>query len=677
MIMAATNTITAATFGVGAFTNENFSAQNTGTVYLGQMNTINASAITVGYNKDVGTLQFQSGATNPTLVIRDSTGAGRATLLIGTDSSGQQPTVGTVDLVTGVNGTSILNALISSGTIGTTPGGAQTATGTLLMGGGTLDATTLYVGQSFSTAANVGTLSDVGGGIMKIGTLIIGDQESTGLPTGNVTLDGSGTLMATNIASGAGTGAIRNFYWNDGTIANYNSSGSTTGLTVSIPTITLASTGTHTLWIDAGQTGTINAALSGGGGTVDFIKAGPGTAILTASNPYYGATNVVGGTLKLTGTADVNSTSAINIMGGSFIHDSSITSFVSTVNLTSGTLGGTGTFSNATVTVGSSPSNLIVGGDSGAGTLTVNTLNFGGSGQIQVAFGNTQVITTSLSANGAANSIVIQNSGGYPTAIGDYPLVEYSGSIGGTGSAAFALGGTLPPRTVAHLDFSNAGTIDYDITGVDYPVWTGSQSNTWSTATIANPKNWKLAVAGSATDFLTGDNVLFDDTAHSGTVQISAANVQPASVTFSNTAAAYTINGPYGIADYSATQSTAVNLNGAGLVVFANSNSYSGGTNINGGTLQLGNGTTNGTIAGSVNDNSVLAFDPPTSTTFGGRCQRLGHAGNHRWPYGLDRQQFVYWRNDNRWWHAAVGQRRRRRQHCRQQHHGQRNAVVQ
>jgi fibronectin-binding autotransporter adhesin len=622
MLLAATNTITAASFGVGAFTNENFSAQNTGTVELGQMNTINASSITVGYNKNVGVLQFLPGLTNPTLVIRNTAGNGRASLVVATDNSGQQPTVGTIDLVTGVTGNSILAAMISSGTIGTTAGGAENSTGTFLMGGGTLDATSLYVGQSQSTANNVGTFSTFGG-LVKIGTLILGDQHSTGLATGNFTLDGGGTLSATSVAPGAGAGT-QNFYWNNGTIANYNTSGSTTGLTVSIPSITLANTGTHTLWIDAGQTGTINASMTGGGGAVDFIKNGSGTALLTVTNGYSGATNVVGGTLKLTGTADINGSSAVNINSGSFINDSSVTSTVPTINLTSGTLGGTGSFVSATATVASALGNAIAAGDSGAGTLTVNSLTFSGSGQIDVGFGTTLLNATTLAANGAAHSVVIQNSGGFPTAIGEYPLVDYSGSIGGTGSAAFVLGGTLPPRTVAHLDFSNPGVIDYDVTAVDYPVWTGSASTTWSTSAISPPKNWKLAIAGSATDFMTGDNPLFNDTAHTGNVQISAANVQPASVTFNNTALAYTITGPYGIADYSASQSTAVTLNGGGLVVLATSNSYTGGTNINGGTLQLGNGAANGSIAGAVNDNSVLALNPATSVSLAGVISGTG-----------------------------------------------------
>jgi hypothetical protein len=48
--------------------------------------------------------------------------------------------------------------------------------------------------------------------------------------------------------------AVRTFTWNNVSIANYNGSSGTTGSTVSIPTLTMAATGTYTLWIDSGKT---------------------------------------------------------------------------------------------------------------------------------------------------------------------------------------------------------------------------------------------------------------------------------------------------------------------------------------------------------------------------------------------------------------------------------------
>jgi fibronectin-binding autotransporter adhesin len=63
---------------------------------------------------------------------------------------------------------------------------------------------------------------------------------------------------------------------------------------------------------------------------------------------------------------------------------------------------------------------------------------------------------------------------------------------------------------------------------------------------------------------------------------------------------------------------------GAGSLTLIGTNTYTGGTTINAGTLQLGNGGTAGTIAGSVIDNGILAFDHSTALTFAGNISGVG-----------------------------------------------------
>src|SRR5258705_9506946 len=53
-------------------------------------------------------------------------------------------------------------------------------------------------------------------------------------------------------------------------------------------------------------------------------------------------------------------------------------------------------------------------------------------------------------------------------------------------------------------------------------------------------------------------------------------------------------------------------------------NTYSGGTTISAGTLQVGNGGTTGSITGDVTDNGVLAFDRSDSVTFAGAISGTG-----------------------------------------------------
>jgi autotransporter-associated beta strand protein len=63
---------------------------------------------------------------------------------------------------------------------------------------------------------------------------------------------------------------------------------------------------------------------------------------------------------------------------------------------------------------------------------------------------------------------------------------------------------------------------------------------------------------------------------------------------------------------------------GTGTTILTADNSFTGGTTINGGTLQLGNGGTTGSIVGNVTDNGALAFDRSDILTFSGVISGTG-----------------------------------------------------
>jgi autotransporter-associated beta strand protein len=126
----------------------------------------------------------------------------------------------------------------------------------------------------------------------------------------------------------------------------------------------------------------------------------------------------------------------------------------------------------------------------------------------------------------------------------------------------------------------STGLFDAVPLAVTVPVsWTGIGGTTWSTAAGLN--NWKDS-GGAAADYANGAPVTFDDTATGTAVDISAADVSPASVTFNNSAKDFTITGTKGI-----TGATGVVKLGTGKVTLNSVNTYSGVTTVQAGTLQL------------------------------------------------------------------------------------------
>ncbi|MGA2065182.1 MAG: alkaline phosphatase family protein [Thermoguttaceae bacterium] len=115
-----------------------------------------------------------------------------------------------------------------------------------------------------------------------------------------------------------------------------------------------------------------------------------------------------------------------------------------------------------------------------------------------------------------------------------------------------------------------------DVFSIPRLTWTGSAGSTWNTTQTS----W--ASGGVAAAYTDGSQVVFDDTGTKTAVTIQSGGVRPASVTFSNNKAAYTFTGGT-IAGFAS-----LVLNGSGTVTLSNTNSYTGGTTINAGTLQLG-----------------------------------------------------------------------------------------
>ena len=481
----------------------------------------------------------------------------------------------------------------------TNPGPTETVASVTLNGG--------YITSGRSVFTTTGLFKVTAGrALAHRGGVIAGNSvEVTG---GSIDLDGGSTTAAQESRLDVGAGGLT---LTSGTI-NLNTAASVVGAT-SVGSIVrlsgdVTSTGTSSLLdlktaamtvavarvdlLAATRTFNVTGVLNVGtlakpvivAGTGGLIKTGTGALDLFGANTY-------------TGTTDVN--------GGSLVLNGSLASSVVTVS-TGGTLAGTGTIAGS-VSVANTGS-LSVGDTGGAGTFTFGTLTFGAAPTDTMSVNVTGVTAAPkvivLGLDGfASEGVTTINVAGASPGLGSFPIIDYSGLLGGSGTFAV---GTLPNRVVGNISNDIANTnIVLNITGVDFPVWKGALSNEWSTAVLANPKNWVLnSNNATPTDFLVGDNVLFNDIATSATptVDISVANVAPGAVAFANATKDYTITGTSGISG-----ATGITKAGAAKVTITNTNSFTGPVTMDAGTVSVAT-VTDSAVAGPLGSGTTLAF---------------------------------------------------------------------
>ncbi|MCF7730744.1 MAG: autotransporter-associated beta strand repeat-containing protein [Akkermansiaceae bacterium] len=218
-----------------------------------------------------------------------------------------------------------------------------------------------------------------------------------------------------------------------------------------------------------------------------------------------------------------------------------------------------------------------------------------------------------------AGTVTLQVSG--ITETGVFPLIYYppSGTVGGAGVAAFSL---VTPRSIEAgvVDNTTNFSIDLNVTAVNPVTWKGNTGPVWDTA--AGNLNWTLESV--ATAYQEGDLVLFDDSAGIFAVTLDE-TISPTAVTFDHTANDYTLSGTGTINGASKLTKT-----GDGKLTITGSHTYSGGTTVEAGTLELGNGTANGSLAGTIINEADLAINNglpqtlPTLITGAGTVTKIG-----------------------------------------------------
>jgi fibronectin-binding autotransporter adhesin len=332
---------------------------------------------------------------------------------------------------------------------------------------------------------------------------------------------------------------------NSETIAGLNGAGTVSAIA-----------GADTLIVGNGNAnGSFSGALNNNGATLAFTKTGSGTQTLSGTNTYTGATQVNNGVLVVNGSL---ANTAVSIASGA-------------------TLGGTGTVGGA-VTVASGTGSVTAGnGTSGTLTLSSN-LTFTGSGVINIGTLSNYTSNAALSIagnlvfSGGAGAVTINLPAGVLTN-GTYHLISHANVL--TDLSGLTLTGpSVGGRQSASL-VNNTGMIDYVVAG-DSPFWTGDNGSA-----LSGSNNWKLTTAGTVTDYLANDTLLFNDSATgTTTVSISGADVAPTSMAFENTTKDYVLQGTNGASGGSLIKS------GTGGLTLNNTNSFSS-TTIGGGTVTI------------------------------------------------------------------------------------------
>ncbi|MHA3774911.1 beta strand repeat-containing protein [Verrucomicrobiota bacterium sgz303538] len=503
--------------------------------------------------------------------------------------------------------------------IGANTTAAISQDGNLLVSGGTVttnNANTNFVIGNLNSGTTNSTVTLNAGSITISSNSADGIRFGSNTPTGGtvngtLNLDG-GTLTTPGIRryNPSGSSVINaTFNFNGGTL-KANNTKSTNGSAFIDGAITLnvkaggAKIDSNGLNIAISQ----NLVDAGGGGGLE--KLGVGTLTLSGTNTYTGGTTISGGTLQIgvggavgtlgTGSVVNNGVLAIN-RTGTFNLSNGI-SGTGSVTLDGGatyTLGGTNTYTGPTTVSNAarvdltgtftSAINISSGIQVGGEGSTTGSLTFGGTHTLFFDPGTAAHLTAS-SIDASAATITLNPASG----VGGTGIIVLEAANGITGAVGTNF--LFTGRGNALFNANNTQLLFNSTPGV--LKWAGNavSPTAWD---VQSTKNWNNA--GTADVFFTGDTVTFDDTAASYSVAVQATSVMPANVTFNNSTT-YTITGG------AIAGSGALVKNGTGTVIVANDNTYSGGTTINAGTIQLGDGVNAiGSLGtGAVTNNAAL-----------------------------------------------------------------------
>lgn len=533
----------------------------------------------------------------------------------------------TIGSLSGVEGTEVIldgNYLTINQTTNATFNGVISGYGGVAKSGSgtlTLLGNNAYVGNTLINAGalvvgNGGTTGSLVGNITNNGALTFSRSDNYNYNsfidgTGFLTKEGAGTLTLqgmhtysgqTLIANGtlalAGGANLRGSY-----LINLSNAGSALDISTAVGSATIGALagvagsevklGSKTLYIDQRTDQNFAGSITGIG---SIAKIGNETLYLTGDNTYSGGTEISGGTLSIGNGGTTGS------IVGDITNNYSLTFNRSDDFTYSGNISGNGFLTKE-----------------GAGTLTLTGLhNFYGPtiirdgklefvsnlvsgprdiGTIDVASG----AALGFSGTGTASvggDIILQNDATLSIHAGGPAVALMTNGLHLGQNTTFNLSGISDEARLPLTLVSTLGGITGDFASVTVGGFAGSVD--YMTVHTGKSADGLSYTANYGLSW-TADNNL----AH-GTFTLTDATNSFTLGTALSDRAANAANGWNG---------TSLTKAGAGTLILTGDNTYTGGTTISGGTLQLGDGSTTGSVLGAIANDGVLAINRMDSVT--------------------------------------------------------------
>lgn len=523
--------------------------------------------------------------------------------------------------------------------------GTNTYTGTTTINAGTLQASggaaiadtskvDIKSGGTLQllSSETIGALTGVAGAVVDLNGQNIGINATTGTNTFAGVIQGSGSLTktgaGTQVLSGTNTFTGQTFI-NGGTLAVQNGAALSDLYQVSVAsggTLELLSSETiGSLSGVAGSALKLNAnTLTTGGdnsnttfagivsGTGGLTKTGTGTFQLSGANTYSGTTLISGGILQVAGGGAIGNSSTVNV--------GALGTLELLANETIGPLTGSGgvtlNANTLTINVVSPTSSTFSGAISGTGGVTkigTGTQFFSGT--------NTYGGTTNV--NGGVLSVVggnaISNVGAVVVASGaefELQTAETIGSLAGVAGSSVDLQATLTTGDASNTTFAGSMFGGGGLIKQGSGIFTLSGTNTFAGSTSVNAGTLRLQngsalsdvnavmIASGATLELLSSERIGNLTGAVGSFVLLNANTLTTGDA-SNTTFSGAMSGTGGLTK-----------EGTGTFLLDGTNSYSGQTTINAGTLRVQNGTAIADTS-AVSVASGATFDLLSSETVG------------------------------------------------------------